>query len=58
LGTYPQKKEKGIFSFEIKEKMPGKGLEKGDGGWGRGKEPFLEKVFPSSPIPIINLYWA
>ena len=21
--------------------MPIKGLEKGDGGWGRGKEPFL-----------------
>jgi hypothetical protein len=21
--------------------MPGKGLEKGDGVWGRGKEPFL-----------------
>ena len=31
----------GIFSFETKEKMPIKGLEKGDGGWGRGKEPFL-----------------
>ena len=29
--------------------MPRKGLEKGDGVWGRGKEPFLEKVFPSSP---------
>ena len=26
-----------------------KGLEKGDGVWGRGKEPFLKKVFPSSP---------
>ena len=29
--------------------MPIKGLEKGDGVWGRGKEPFLKKVFPSSP---------
>ena len=28
--------------------MPIKGLEKGDGVWGRGKEPFLKKVFPSS----------
>ena len=29
--------------------MPIKGLEKGDGVWGRGKEPFLKKVFPSFP---------
>ena len=33
--------------------MPIKGLEKGDGVWGRGKEPFLKKVlslFPKAPI--------
>ncbi len=29
--------------------MPIKGLEKGDGVWEKGKEPFLKKVFPSSP---------
>ena len=26
--------------------MPIKGLEKGDGVWGRGKEPFLKRFFP------------
>jgi hypothetical protein len=25
--------------------MPIKGLEKGDGVWGRGKEPFLKRFF-------------
>ena len=39
-------KQNGIFSFETKEKMPIKGLEKGDGVWGRGKEPFLKRFFP------------
>jgi len=38
------------FSFcDTKRKVPIKGLEKGDGVRGRGKEPFLKKVFPSSP---------
>ena len=36
--------------------MPIKGLEKGDGFWGRGKELFLKRCFPSSPIPIIKFY--
>ena len=29
-----------------KGKVPRKGLEKGDGVWGRGKEPFLKRFFP------------
>ena len=44
------------FAFlRSKKQMPIKGLEKGDGVWGRGKEPFLQKVFfPSSST---DLYW-
>ena len=30
--------------------MPIKGLEKGDGVWGRGKEPFLVYYYPSSQL--------
>ena len=36
--------------------MPIKGLEKGDGVWGRGKEPFLKRFFPLSQGSHINLY--
>jgi hypothetical protein len=57
---------KGIFSFETKEKMPIKGLEKGDGvppspkamagQVGEEGKPFLKKVFPASPSPIITFF--
>jgi hypothetical protein len=36
--------------------MPIKGLEKGDGVWGRGKEPFLKRFFPLPQVSPINLY--
>ena len=36
--------------------MPIKGLEKGDGVWGRGKEPFLKRFFPLPQGSRINLY--
>ena len=36
--------------------MPVKGLEKGDGVWGRGKEPFLKRFFPLPQVIGINLY--
>ena len=36
--------------------MPIKGLEKGDGVWGRGKEPFLKRFFPLPQGFPINLY--
>lgn len=36
--------------------MPRKGLEKGDGAWGRGKEPFLKRFFPLPQVIGINLY--
>ena len=44
------------FAFlRSKKQMPIKGLEKGDGVWGRGKEPFLQKVFFS--FPSTDPYW-
>ena len=36
--------------------MPIKGLEKGDGVCGRGKEPFLKRFFPLPQGSPINLY--
>ena len=33
-----------------KKQMPIKGLEKGDGVWGRGKEPFLVYYYLSSQL--------
>ena len=35
--------------------MPIKGLEKGDGVWGRGKEPFLKRFFPLPQCSRIDL---
>ena len=35
---------------------PIKGLEKGEGFLGRGKEPIQQKVFSSSQSPLINFY--
>ena len=55
-GLFPLLNYRPLLGTEQKRKVPEKGLEKGDGVGGSGKEPIRQKFFPSFPSPTINLY--